>query len=134
MKYKLTAASVIVIAVFGVGGGWLASRKPSVNQPATSNSVATTGSPKLTASRDGKVIAYEGQTGHTALELLQSLATVQTTQSSFGEFVTTINGITADGSKQFWSFYVNGSMANEGASTYQAKTGDKIEWRVEEVR
>jgi hypothetical protein len=47
--------------------------------------------------------------------------------------VTSINGVEADGTKQFWAFYVNDKLAQEGAGTYKTKDSDKIEWRVEDV-
>ncbi|MDO8265521.1 MAG: DUF4430 domain-containing protein, partial [Candidatus Saccharibacteria bacterium] len=75
----------------------------------------------------------EGQTGKTALEILQQGTEVTTESSDFGDFVTGINGNIADSSKNYWSFYVNGAYASEGAGTYKTTDGEKIEWRLEDL-
>jgi len=79
-----------------------------------------------------QTLSYEGETGKNALELLQSKAKVETSDSSFGSFVMSING-TANTTDHFWMFYVNGQLASVGADQYQTKDGDKIEWRYEQL-
>ncbi|MDO8472002.1 MAG: DUF4430 domain-containing protein [bacterium] len=75
---------------------------------------------------------YDGVAGKTALELLKAkYQNVATQSSSVGDFVTTIDGKKADSTKEYWAFYVNGSLASEGAGTYATKATDKIEWRLE---
>jgi len=80
---------------------------------------------------DGKIVAYSGVTGESALATLRSLVDVETESSDFGEFVTSIAGVAADSSSQFWAFYVNGELASVGAGDYQSATGDLIEWKLE---
>jgi hypothetical protein len=72
-------------------------------------------------------IAYTGQDGKNALELLQSKYQVDVSTEGF---VNAINGQRA-GDHQFWAFYVNGQSATVGAKTYQTKQGDAIEWKLE---
>jgi len=75
-------------------------------------------------------VSYDGKDGKTALELLKKLHKVETKDyGAMGEMVLSIDGVKPD-STQFWAFYVNGAMASEGASTYQTKNGDKIEWKL----
>ena len=78
-------------------------------------------------------IVYQGQDNKTALEILQADYQVETeTFAGVGEFVKSINGI-APASDQFWAFYVNGESSNVGASQYQTKSTDKIEWKLETI-
>lgn len=75
-------------------------------------------------------IAYDGEDGKTALDLLKTRATIETQDSSIGIFVVAINGMTNSDS-QYWMFYVNGELAPVAADQYASKNGDKIEWRYE---
>ncbi|HSX35834.1 MAG TPA: DUF4430 domain-containing protein [Patescibacteria group bacterium] len=136
-KTKLKIVAAVAVLVVAVGGASLyVANQPSAKASTKPNSAqqATTPAAKLTTSADKQTVSYEGQTGKTALAVLTSLAAVTTQQSSYGEFVTGINGVTADGTTQYWSFYVNGKLANEGAGTYKTTNGQKIEWRVESVQ
>ncbi len=83
---------------------------------------------------ENQAIAYDGVDGKTALELLKSTYQVEVqTYDGVGEFVTSINGQSADDT-HFWSFYVNGEMAAVGAGDYQTKSGEKIEWKLDEIK
>jgi len=75
------------------------------------------------------VIAYEGEEGKTALELLKSRASVRTSSSQLGELVEEINGVRSDNGS-YLIYYINGSMAKTGAGNYLTKTGDRIEWKL----
>lgn len=75
-------------------------------------------------------ISYRGQNGVDALSLLKKHATVTTKHYSFGDLVTSINGMPGNGPK-YWTFYVNGKMSQVGASAYKTKTGDKLEWKLQ---
>ena len=87
----------------------------------------------ITFEQEGEVVKYSGVTGQTALDTLKLLTDVKVEESSFGEFVTGIGEVSADSSKNFWSFLVNGSMAEVGAGDYVAKGGDQIEWQLTEL-
>ncbi len=77
---------------------------------------------------------YENE-NKTALDLLKSGHNVETKSfSGVGEFVESINGVKADGKKEFWAFYLNGQQAQVGASDYKPKNGDVIEWKVEKIK
>jgi hypothetical protein len=80
----------------------------------------------------GVIIAYDGEDGKTALELLKLHARVVTTNAGgLGELVVTINGIGARNNNGFnLIYYVNGSMPKTGAGNYITKNGDKIEWKI----
>ena len=79
-------------------------------------------------------VSYQGEEGKTALELLRVNHQVETEEfSGLGEFVTAINGIKA-GDSHFWAFYVNGQQAQVGASQYETKNSDQIEWKLEKIQ
>lgn len=75
-------------------------------------------------------ISYDGKNGVTALNLLKKHATVTTKHYSFGDLVTSINGTPGNGPK-YWTFYLNGKQASEGAGSYVTKDGDVITWKLQ---
>jgi hypothetical protein len=78
-------------------------------------------------------ISYKGQTGKTALELLEAKYPTKTKSTSYGDMVIAINNIAPD-AKHFWAFYINGQFANVGAGSYQTKNGDTLSWKLEEIK
>jgi len=137
-KTKSILVSLAAIAVIGGGGIWFYDSSQGA-QESTENSQAITQvqvaekKPEITISEDEKTVSYQGQAGSTALEILKSGLDVTVEDSSFGEFVTGINGVEADSSKEYWSFYVDGDYAPEGAGTYQTTDGEQIEWKLEQL-
>jgi hypothetical protein len=77
-------------------------------------------------------ITYKGITGKTALEILKAQHIVIAKVYSFGEQVTSIDGLEGAGPK-YWTFYVNGKMADVGAGAYQTTATDTIEWKLEKL-
>lgn len=84
--------------------------------------------------KEASEVSYQGVEGKTALDLLKSSHTVETkTYDGLGELVTTIDGVAPD-SKHFWSFYVNGKMAEVGAGQYNTKAGETITWKLDAIQ
>ena len=132
MKKHLNKILTAVIAVALLGGGFFALNSRDDKAPTNvSSSTSTTKVVKISA--DKKTVSYDGQEGKTALELLKSLTSVETQSSAYGDFVTSVNGLKADSAKEYWSFYVNGAYASEGAGTYKTSSTDKIEWKLESL-
>jgi hypothetical protein len=75
-------------------------------------------------------ISYHGQNGVDALTLLKQHATVSTKHYSFGDLVVSINGTAGSGPK-YWTFYVNGKMAQVGAGAYATKDADALMWKLQ---
>lgn len=74
------------------------------------------------------------QSGITAFELLNQSADIEyQTYEGIGEFVTTINGMTAD-TKHFWVFYLNGETSETGVSQTKLSEGDTIKFVYEEIK
>jgi len=133
IKQKILA--IVAVVIIGAGGFWLYNAGQVSTSDNTAKQVVQTieKSNKITFSEDQKTVSYDGQTGKTALELLESMTDVTTEDSDFGTFVTGINGVIANANKEYWSFYVNGSYASEGAGTYKTSDGEKIEWKLESL-
>lgn len=112
-------AIIVLIAIFGFGGHFIG--RYERNKKVTSTQISGV-----------QTFAYEGENGKTAMDLLKSKAKVETTDSSFGSFVVSINAV-PNSTDHFWMFYVNGELASTGADQYQTKEGDKIEWRYEKL-
>jgi hypothetical protein len=113
----------LIIAVLALSAPMCGcARRASVNTPKAASAATPAREERL-------VIAYEGEDGKTALELLKSRARVRTSSSQLGELVEEINGVGAGGG-HYLIYYVNGSMARTGAGNYVTKNGDKIEWKL----
>lgn len=82
-----------------------------------------------TAVVQSSVIEYEGKSGQTAYDLLKVGNEVQADTSSLGVMVKSINGLTQT-DKEFWTYTVNGVMAEVGADKYVTKDGDKVRWEL----
>ena len=81
------------------------------------------------------VYTFQGQEGKTAMELLRAKYGDKLGVKVFpaGELVESINGTKAENNQTYWAFYVNGKYSNIGASQYQTKTSDVVEWRLEKI-
>lgn len=85
---------------------------------------------KIEGEKDfAKLTAFEGQT---LLETLRENAEIEAKGEGESAYITKIGDKEAQDSKrEYWSFYVNGKIAEVGAGSYKLKAGDKIEWKIE---
>ena len=136
MKKKSTFTTVIIIliaigmmATYGsIFSGF--SSQADQNQNTTANQPPATPEPlSENAEVKSNSFSYTGEDGKTALEILKSKFQTETSESSFGEMVTSIQGNKAD-DKNFWAFKVNGEASPEGAGTYITKSSDQIIWEL----
>ena len=125
------AASVAVLAVAGLGVLSLQSHSKQTSSPPPAIQVSQ--KQQIKFSDGGKTVAYNGQANKAALAVMQSLTNVETQTSSYGDFVTSINGFAATEGSEYWAFYVNGKLSDTGAGTYQTSPTDKIEWRLTKI-
>jgi hypothetical protein len=109
----------IVLAVVVLGlGGWYATQSMDKTDTVTTQQTTT--------------VTYQGEDGKSALELLRSHASVETTTDpSFGEYVTSINGVTSGTGGKYWLIFVNGQAATRGAAELTPTATDTVEWRLE---
>ena len=126
---KLYAGVAAVLLLVAGGTGWTISQlgDAAKNKPAAAESRTDT-----TPAKQGvRPVAYDGQAGKNALELLEQEVTIVTKDSSYGPYVDTINGTPGGTDGKYWAFYVNGQLSQVGAADYVTKAGDSIEWKFE---
>jgi hypothetical protein len=101
----------------------------SVNKEDQASKIRTVAvEPQVKAST---VIEFTAQKDQTVLKQLQEREKVTIKESDFGPYVESINGITGGTDNKYWTFYVDGQMANIGAGEYTTKGGEKITWKFE---
>ncbi len=92
---------------------------------------ATAGDKTITATvvANGSEEAFTIQTDEEYLRgALESIQLIEGDESEYGLFVTTVNGITADDSKQeWWCFTKGGETLNTGVDTTPIADGDAFE-------
>jgi hypothetical protein len=124
-KQILTYIIVVFVAIGAIAGGFygyqVLTTKKSEPVIATSN---------CETSNNGRTITYKGEDNSTALELLNKKCQTESTGQGESSFITKINGVEANSSKEFWSFKVNGEMASVGAGSYTTKSSDIITWEL----
>lgn len=130
---------LVGVAALGiVGFGYLGMQNldtKGVADPSSQQEESQEQADAVTISNDGKTVSYNGVDGEVALATLKAGTDTKTTNSGdLGEFVTEINGVEAEDGKNFWAFYVDGKQADKGASSYETKSGEKIEWRLEDIK
>jgi hypothetical protein len=118
LRSKVTAVIALVAIAGAIGGGiWY-------HQATRHLQTVTNAQHQVTQ------VNYHGATGADALTLLKKYAQVQTKHYSFGDMVSSINGVTGNGPK-YWTFYVNGKEASVGAGAYSTKSTDVLAWKLQ---
>ena len=85
--------------------------------------------PQTASMNKAPLVRYAGKSGIDALTLLKQDALVKQDNSGL---VTSINGLKADANKrEYWSFFINGKMAEVGPLTYSTQDGDILEWKIQ---
>lgn len=127
--YPIAAVIIVILGVF------FAINSAKTNPGSTTQETPATASSSIeTESAKPKTLAYRGQDGKTALELLKGAASIETSGEGAMAFVTTINDYKPDINKEFWALYVNGKQAEVGAGSLSTKGTDMIEWRLEQIK
>lgn len=116
---KLNVTAAVLIAALGLGSWAYVANSPGHKVTAVTN-----------AQHQLTQLSYKGQSGQNALALLKKHATVTVKHYSFGDMVTSVNGVNGTGPK-YWTFYINGKMAEVGASSYTTKSTDTLMWRLQ---
>lgn len=134
-KSKIIIAIIVTVLVaLGAGGAYFATQlsNKSQNQTNQNEPQQQTETKKEVGST---TVAYDGEEGRTALEILKGIKPVETkAYTGIGEMVVGIDGVKPEDSSEFWAFYVNGKQAQVGADQYVTKKGEKIEWKLEKIQ
>lgn len=110
---------VIIVMAAGLGLGLWAHEANSAHVQTVTN-----------AQHQITQISYRGKNGVNAFALLQEHAHVAYKHYSFGDFVTSIDGVYGNGPK-YWTLYVNNKESNVGATAYKTKNSDTITWKLQ---
>lgn len=128
-KTSKTLVITLVIATVVTLGGvatWLNVLKGESD----SKDIKTT--EQVKAPGDLDKIAFIAEANKSVLEQLQAQnRTVETKDSQYGKYVDSINGKKGGTDNKYWTFYVDGKMADKGAADYVTNGGEKIEWKFE---
>jgi len=117
------ASAIIVVAGAATGIYFYENQSKPVEVDQTAQTTAEANSTAKVTS-----ITYQGQDGKTALELLESAAKIEKSGEGANAYVTSINGVTADSTKEYWAFSINGEASMVGAGSYITKSSDVIKW------
>lgn len=130
-RIKLLALLIVLIAALGLSAwavaNYLADRTDSQTQATEEQAIE--------AVKVGRTkISYQAQPGITSLAQLEKEASnIVIEESGYGKIVTSIEGHESGTDGKYWSFYVNGEMAQVGADAYTQKEGDFIEWKFQKL-
>jgi hypothetical protein len=126
----MSKTKIIVIGVFATVAVALGiTTIVLVNQP---NQGATANQQQQPATEQSEnKVSFVAEAGKTVLEQLQAKVTVELKESSFGPYVDSINGKVGGTDAKYWTFYVDGQMAQVGAGEYITNGGELIEWKFE---
>lgn len=88
----------------------------------------------IVTDKDGNETAFEIHTDKTTVgDALVELGLIAGETSSYGLYVKTVNGITADydADKTYWAFYINGEYAPTGVDATNITAGATYSFKVE---
>jgi hypothetical protein len=130
---KQIGVVLALLAALGLSGCAQGDISGTVSASAGEATTGPTPSAEPEVSPSAPSVDYRGQTGKTALELLEAKHEVVTQGEGEMSYVTSIDGVEADPEGQFWAFYVNGRAAQVGAGGYVTQDSDLISWRLENM-
>lgn len=90
----------------------------------------------IVVDQEGKETVFEIHTDkETVGEALLELELIDGDQDSYGLYVETVNGITADYDKDgvYWAFYVNDKYAQAGVDSTAVTEGDRYSFKIEKA-
>lgn len=94
----------------------------------------TTNDSKVVEAETKDHISYEATTDGSALDQLQATNdSVVVIESELGKYVDSINDLAGGTDGKYWSFYVDGELADVGADAYELKGGELIEWKFQKL-
>lgn len=121
-------AVIILAAVLIIGGSLVGNRVAQKQSEKSVAGITNEFKPQVL-----KTVDYDGVEGKSALDLLKDSHEVKTQDSSFGSFVTSIDG-TDNTDDTYWMIYINDQLSSVGPADYVTKAGDKIQWRYEKLQ
>jgi hypothetical protein len=117
-RNKLIAVAVAVIVIVGAGY-YIGSNRGTENQ-------------QVAEVQDQKSVSYAGQDGKSVCDILKENHEVDSTESSFGEMVNSIDGLASTDS-EFWLYQVNGTSGEISCDQQMTTSSDQILWEYKGV-
>ena len=106
-------------------------------QTVQSNNLSETVSVELNVVGDQNQVilnqTIQVQKGTNAFDALNQNIQIEYQDYSFGKFITGINGLKADSSKEYWAFYVNNQYSSAGVQDFIIQEPVKLEFRLEKI-
>lgn len=122
VRLSLVSGFLFVIMI-----GVMISSSRVVKNPTTETKQQISKESQVIAEKD--YVSYQGKTGESALAILKQQGSIE---QDISGLVIAINGRKALSDKrEYWSFFVNGKMAEVGPSEYQTNDKDFIEWKIQ---
>ncbi len=125
-KKQLVTISVSFIVILGLAAAaWFLWLQPKSVEGQKAVTVV------VVADEQTKSYEYKTEAGF-LLELLQDKKLVATNTSTYGEYITAVNGRTAvEADQEYWSISVNGEYSEYGVSQIPVQDGDTYELSLE---
>lgn len=112
---------LVVFTLVGYGASLYAPKIPRLT---------TTSSAALNQPMTAPTVTYQGEDGKTVLELLQRDHQVEAQDTSFGAFVSSVDGVPST-ENAIWLYYIDGQQGVTPANETTTQAGQTIEWRYE---
>lgn len=130
-RVTLSIYLIVLALTIGVGTWSIVNEQPTKNATVKHESVAQIEKPD----RARTEITYTAKAGITSLQQLQNEAeNVVIKSSQYGRYVDAIEGHRGGTDGQYWSFYIDGALAQVGADAYTQKGGEKITWKFQKLQ
>jgi len=128
---NLSLVIILIVAVIYVLAGNPNTNSTSDNTPSTNSTYENTLVKVIIPNQEEKKYPSTSISDLTLEQILERIMlssdfSFRTQSSSFGSYITSINGIEADSSKQYWSIAINGEDAMQGISDINPVDGDII--------
>ncbi|MGB4420288.1 MAG: DUF4430 domain-containing protein [Candidatus Saccharimonadales bacterium] len=127
---------LVVLAVLLIGGATAGTIFLLKNNSEDKNSTSQT----IETNKKDTKIEHTGKNGRTALQTLKDFVGKENVKNTGSGGMTSgnqepvviqsINNITVDETKEYWSFSINGFLIEEDPGTYMTKDGDVIVWEI----
>ena len=124
MKIKTTLLAAFSAATLAIG----VTAVVILNQP---HKVAPPTTVAAVKGDSTQIVTFTAKRGENVLAQLKQHASVVTKDSAYGPYVDAINGVVGGTNGKYWSFYVDGKMADKGAADYVTTGGETIQWKFE---
>jgi hypothetical protein len=126
-KKSTITVLIVLLALFAGGTAGILQNLSDGAQAPQNKSVAAE-----TKVKAATIVTFTAAPDKTVLEQLQAREKVTIKQDpQYGAFVESINGLKSGTDNKYWSYYVNGQMANIGAGEYKTAGSEEIVWKFE---